>query len=114
MQDLFDKITQLENSCEGQQNERRFQIKLSYVEIYHEAVYDLLEHDKKRIGEKVLSIHEGKNKQFVVKGANEIQVSSIQEVLQLIQYGERNRHYAETFLNHCSSRSHTLFRLRLI
>ena len=40
-------------------------------------------------------------------------VSTIQEVLSLIQYGEKNRHYAETHLNHCSSRSHTLFRLHL-
>lgn len=58
-------------------------------------------------------VHEGRDKQFVIKGAQEILVSRIQEVLELIQIGERNRHYAETQLNHCSSRSHTLFRLHL-
>ena len=76
-------------------------------------VYDLLACDRKSIDNNFLSIHEGKNKQFIVKGANEIEVQAIQEVYQLIQYGEKNRHFAETFLNHCSSRSHTLFRLQL-
>jgi len=31
----------------------------------------------------------------------------------MIKIGEVNRHYAETFLNHCSSRSHTMFRLHV-
>ena len=62
MQDLFEKISQIENSAVGLQTMIQFQIKLSYVEIYNEQVYDLLEHDKNRIGEKVLQIHEGKNK----------------------------------------------------
>jgi len=113
MQDLFDKIKDIENTQKGHQNGKSFEIKLSYIEIYNEMVYDLLAYDRKSIDDKVLSIHEGKNKQFVVKGANEIQVQTIQEVLRLIQYGEKNRHFAETFLNHCSSRSHTLFRLQL-
>lgn len=35
-------------------------------------------------------------------------------MLELIKIGERNKHYAETFLNHCSSRSHTMFRLNIV
>ena len=65
------------------------------------------------VGERSLPIHQATAKHFVVKGANEITVHNIEQVLQLIQLGESNRHYAETQLNHCSSRSHTLFRLSL-
>lgn len=76
-------------------------------------IFDLLAYDRSSLNEQVLHIHEDKNKNLIVKGANEINVTTINEVLQLIKYGEKNRHYAETFLNHCSSRSHTLFRLQI-
>jgi len=33
------------------------------------------------------------------------------DVLQILNRGELNRHYAETKLNHQSSRSHTVFRV---
>ena len=92
-------------------NHKNFIIKLSYVEIYNELVFDLLSRGN---NEQSLQIHEEcKDKHFYVKGANEVQVKSIEEVLKLITIGEKNRHYAETFLNHCSSRSHTLFRLHI-
>ena len=81
MQDLFDKIKEIENAVKGHENEKSFEIKLSYIEIYNELVYDLLACDKKSIDGQVLSIHEGKDKQLIVKGANEIQVQTIQEVL---------------------------------
>ena len=38
MQDLFTKISEIENS----QRDIQFQIKLSYIEIYNEVIYDLL------------------------------------------------------------------------
>lgn len=48
------------------------------------------------MGEQALPIHESRDKHFVVKGCTEVPVLSIQEVLQLIQVGEKNRAYAET------------------
>lgn len=84
MQDLFDKICEIENS----NKDVKFQLKLSYYEIYNEVIHDLLTESKQEINERQLTIHEGKNKEFYVKGANEIQVSSIQEVLELIRMGE--------------------------
>lgn len=66
------------------------------------------------VGEQALPINESRDKHFVVKGLTEVPVLSIHDVLQLIQLGEKNRSYAETQLNHHSSRSHTLFRLSLV
>ena len=113
MQDLFDKINKIETSSREMEEEVKFQIKLSYIEIYNEVVYDLLVIKKQDMNTQNLTIHESKNKEFHVNGANQIEVSSIEQVLELIKIGERNKHYAETFLNHCSSRSHTMFRLNV-
>ena len=44
-------------------------------------------------------------------GLREIAVNSIGEILEKVQIGENNRHYAETSMNRVSSRSHTIFRL---
>lgn len=46
-----------------------------------------------------------------MRGVIEEPVSSIEEILYFLRRGELNRHYAETKLNHSSSRSHTIFRL---
>jgi len=89
--------------------QKKFFLRASYLEIYNDMVYDLLKsHD--RVGE-ALSINQDANKGFFIRGATEEIVSSIDEVLQKIQKGEANRHYASTTMNHSSSRSHTIFRL---
>ena len=113
MQDLFSKINDIESASAQTSRPVRFQIKLSYIEIYNEVIYDLLVARKQEIAEKILTINETKAAGFKVNGANQVEVESIQQVLELIKVGELNRHYAETFLNHCSSRSHTMFRLHI-
>ncbi len=50
-------------------------------------------------------------KEFQIKGAEEVIVSSIEDIMDLLREGESNRHYASTTMNHVSSRSHTIFRL---
>ena len=40
-------------------------------------------------------------------------VESYEDCLKLLKLGEYHRHYAETRMNHQSSRSHTLFRLHV-
>jgi|DEB0MinimDraft_12_1074336.scaffolds.fasta_scaffold27022_2 hypothetical protein len=47
-------------------------MRLSYIEIYNEMIYDLLSTCHQRMGEQILTVHEDKNKDFFVKGANEI------------------------------------------
>ena len=40
-------------------------------------------------------------------------MSSKKEILEILKKGEANRHYALTNLNHSSSRSHTIFSLKV-
>ena len=91
------------------QIDRKFFIRCSYIEIYMDQVYDLLK-PQDQLAE-TLSINEDASKEFYVKGAMEEIVSSIEEIIMKIRKGESNRHFASTMMNHCSSRSHTIFRL---
>lgn len=48
-------------------------------------------------------------KKFMVKGKTIVKIESLEEVFKILKYGETNRKYAETYFNHKSSRSHTIF-----
>eukprot|EP00347_Sterkiella_histriomuscorum_P010849 403374689 len=89
-------------------------IRCSYFEIYNDAVYDLLcEQSEMSFHEPLQLQEDNKRKEFVVKGLKENVVQSLEDCLALLRVGEVNRHYAETKMNHQSSRSHTLFRLHV-
>ena len=101
MHDLFSKINEF--------HDRKFFIRCSYIEIYTDLVYDLLQ-DQEIMGQ-TLSINEDKKKEFFIKGATEEIITSEKDILEILNKGEENRHYASTIMNHASSRSHTIFRL---
>ncbi|CAD8120246.1 unnamed protein product [Paramecium sonneborni] len=101
LKDLFTEI--------AKHSDRQYFLRCSYVEIYTDQVYDLLA-TQERLSETLL-INEDFNKEFVIKGAVEEVVTNIKEIMDILQFGESNRHYASTIMNHCSSRSHTIFRL---
>lgn len=43
----------------------------------------------------------------------EYDIVSTEDAIEKLRSGERNRHYAVTTMNHHSSRSHTVFRLKV-
>jgi hypothetical protein len=54
------------------------------------------------------------NGNVVVKGLREIQIRSLKEAQKILQYGQANRQTAETNVNLDSSRSHSIFNIRLV
>ena len=95
-------------------------IRCTYVEIYNDNVYDLLQ-GKSGLGNP-LSVNEVESKEFVIRSAMEIPVRNLQELIKVVRKGERtisfikhvgNRHYAESVMNHHSSRSHTIFQIKM-
>ena len=80
----------------------------SYLEIYNEQVYDLLDFTND-----ALSVNEDTSRGFYVRGATEHLITSLDEILKYLETGETNRKYAATSMNHHSSRSHTIFRLNV-
>ena len=102
LQDIFKSVPATDS--------KHFFFSCSYIEIYNEHVYDLLK-DTQEMKAETLPIVEGTDKEFCVRGLSEHSVTSIADVLNKLELGEVNRHYAATNLNHNSSRSHTIFRL---
>ena len=81
-----------------------FDVKCSYVEIYNETIYDLLD----STGRNKLNIREDKGLTFL-ENCTENHVSSLKEVMGVIKKGQDNRHVAATNMNLESSRSHAVF-----
>ncbi|KAL5204130.1 hypothetical protein ABZP36_009001 [Zizania latifolia] len=86
--------------------DREFLIRVSYMEIYNEEINDLL-----TLGSQKLPIHESLERGVYVAGLREEIVNSAEQVLELLELGEANRHFGETNMNVRSSRSHTIFRM---
>jgi hypothetical protein len=83
----------------------------TYLEVYNENVYDLLgANADNRIPMKIKE----ENGNIVVKGLREIQIRSLKEAQKILQYGQANRQTAETNVNLDSSRSHSIFNIRLV
>ncbi|MCD7471532.1 hypothetical protein HAX54_012022 [Datura stramonium] len=85
---------------------REFLIRVSYMEIYNEDINDLFAVENQK-----LQIHESLDRGVFVAGLREEIVNDAEQVLELIQRGEVNRHFGETNMNVRSSRSHTIFRM---
>ncbi|XP_010061634.2 kinesin-like protein KIN-7N isoform X2 [Eucalyptus grandis] len=96
--DVFEKINMM--------SDREFLIRVSYMEIYNEEINDLLAVENQK-----LQIHESLERGIFVAGLKEEIVNNEDQVLQLIESGEVNRHFGETNMNARSSRSHTIFRM---
>ena len=76
-------------------------------------INDLLQRPEKGQGHNLRILRDDPQKGAVVEGLHEHIVKSPEEVLDIIEQGEKHRHYGETNMNVRSSRSHTIFRLIL-
>uniref|UniRef100_A0A6J0V706 Kinesin-like protein n=1 Tax=Pogona vitticeps TaxID=103695 RepID=A0A6J0V706_9SAUR len=89
---------------------------VSFFEIYNEYVYDLLDllptlKNQKR---KVLRICEDQGGNSYVKDLKWINTKSAEEACKILKIGNKNRSLACTRMNQQSSRSHSIFSIRLL
>eukprot|EP00656_Telonema_subtile_P054073 TRINITY_DN7973_c0_g1_i20.p1 TRINITY_DN7973_c0_g1~~TRINITY_DN7973_c0_g1_i20.p1 ORF type:complete len:587 (+),score=99.97 TRINITY_DN7973_c0_g1_i20:122-1882(+) len=91
--------------CSNLPGHMEWDIRVSYVEIYLERVQDLLAPPGSK-GE--LNIRQDADNGLYVLNATEVPVRTIEEILELIVTGSRNRVTAETLSNPVSSRSHAI------
>lgn len=87
---------------------RAFLLRASYIEIYNEEIKDLLGN-----GAENLKIHEDVVNKRVYVNAKEEVVTSVDDVMKILMYGEQTRAVGVTNMNERSSRSHTIFTLRV-
>ncbi|XP_056664901.1 kinesin-like protein KIF23 isoform X6 [Monodelphis domestica] len=90
---------------------------VSYIEIYNNYIYDLLEEvpfdpiKPKPPQSKML--REDKNHNMYVAGCTEVEVKSTEEAFEVFWRGQKKRRIANTQLNRESSRSHSVFIIKL-
>ncbi|XP_043650382.1 LOW QUALITY PROTEIN: kinesin-like protein KIN-7O [Drosophila teissieri] len=87
------------------ETERDFLLRVGYIEIYNEKIYDLL--NKKN---QDLKIHESGNG-IVNVNCEECIITSEDDLLRLLCMGNKERTVGETNMNERSSRSHAIFRI---
>ncbi|XP_054626686.1 kinesin-like protein KIF23 isoform X2 [Dunckerocampus dactyliophorus] len=91
---------------------------VSYIEIYNNYIYDLLEDASfdpirpKPPQSKLL--REDQNHNMYVAGCTEVEVKSTEEAFEVFWKGQKKRRIANTQLNRESSRSHSVFTLKLV
>ncbi|KDO26353.1 hypothetical protein SPRG_08427 [Saprolegnia parasitica CBS 223.65] len=82
----------------------------SFLEIYNERVFDLLDGSTSEAG---LNLRENHVKGVFVEGLKEAIVENAQQATELMTIGTQNRHVGHTSMNRESSRSHSVFILQI-
>ncbi|NXP11028.1 KI20A protein, partial [Thinocorus orbignyianus] len=89
---------------------------ISFCEIYNEYVYDLLNvlSTSKSQKRRVLRICEDQGGNSYIKDLKWINIQSTEEACKILKIGNKNRSFACTRMNEQSSRSHSIFSIRLL
>nr|XP_009936032.1 PREDICTED: kinesin-like protein KIF20A [Opisthocomus hoazin] len=89
---------------------------ISFCEIYNEYVYDLLNvlSSSKTQKRRVLRICEDQGGNSYIKDLKWINIQSTEEACKILKLGNKNRSFACTRMNEQSSRSHSIFSIRLL
>ena len=89
-------------------SQSKYEISVSYIEIYNESVNDLIDPQNKN-----LEVRESITNGIYINRLSEKKVEEFQEVMQYMSRGDEFRNIAATKLNEVSSRSHTVFRINI-
>ena len=102
---------QIYGFIDEKEQDMKFLVRCSYLEIYNEEIHDLLMEgaDKKNFVHKKLDIKEDPERGVMVKDLTQQLVKSIPEIEKAMMYGTNNRKTASTAMNADSSRSHSIF-----
>ncbi|KAL9847461.1 kinesin-like protein KIF20B isoform 1-T2 [Geothlypis trichas] len=112
--DLEDISQDSEQSIATARNYIKFSVWVSFFEIYNECFYDLLipmSNDKKR---KTLRLAQDIKGCSFVKDLQWVQISDSKEAFRLLKLGLKHQSIASTKLNNSSSRSHSIFTVKLL
>ena len=96
---LFDRLRALGKDA---------RVRASYAEIYNEHVYDLL-----NVQDKALPVRQNALRGFYCQGLLELECLSLDDVMEVVREGSRNRRRAAHDLNQDSSRSHSILTLHV-
>ncbi|XP_069477168.1 kinesin-like protein KIF20A [Ambystoma mexicanum] len=94
----------------------RFSVWVSFCEIYNEYVYDLLDlfTSTKQQKRPVLKVCDDQAGSSYLKDIKWFNITSTDEACKILKIGNKNRSLASTRMNQQSSRSHSIFSIRLL
>ncbi|XP_049901276.1 kinesin-like protein KIF23 isoform X1 [Epinephelus moara] len=115
----FADMISTEEACKSENVDEDccYSVFVSYIEIYNNYIYDLLEDAPfdpirpKAPQSKIL--REDQNHNMYVAGCTEVEVKSTEEAFEVFWKGQKKRRIANTELNRESSRSHSVFTVKL-
>ena len=105
----FVDIFELTGAIVNQDARSKIVVRGSYIEIYNEEIRDLLSSNPK----KKLTLHEKPKVGVHVTGLTEHVCQTEDDLNELLRLGMKNRETASTQMNAVSSRSHSLFQLKI-
>ncbi|XP_032406731.1 kinesin-like protein KIF20A [Xiphophorus hellerii] len=91
----------------------QFALWVAFFEIYNECVYDLLQPSQSKKRSSLRVCDDGAGNAYV-KDLKWINIQNLSEANKLLQFGNRNRSAATTKMNQSSSRSHSIFTMKLL
>ncbi|XP_056251669.1 kinesin-like protein KIF20B [Seriola aureovittata] len=93
----------------------KFSVWVSFCEIYNENIHDLLEVAPSAAPRRtVLRLSQDVKGNAFVKDLRWVQVNSAEEAYKVMKLGKRNQSFSSTRLNQLSSRSHSIFSIRVL
>ncbi|XP_077350630.1 kinesin-like protein KIF20B isoform X3 [Festucalex cinctus] len=92
-----------------------FSVWVSFCEIYNENIHDLLETPPSGAARRVaLRLSQDAKGNAFVKDLRWVQVDSADEAYQVVKLGKKNQSFSSTRINQLSSRSHSIFSIRVL
>eukprot|EP01080_Neovahlkampfia_damariscottae_P005627 gene5627-9444_t len=102
LQDCFGKLELINKFGSSQ-----YFLKISFVQIYNEQIYDLINNNQKR------NLKLDSTGGLCIENVKEARISSLEEAQYYLAMGIHSRKKCQTTLNVASSRSHSVFTLKL-
>ncbi|XP_075891258.1 kinesin-like protein KIF20B isoform X2 [Nelusetta ayraudi] len=108
-------VSEMDSFCLDVASNVRFSVWVSFCEIYNENIHDLLEqvsggHHKRT----VLRLSQDVKGNSFIKDLHWVQVNSFEEAYRVMKIGKKNQSLSATRLNQLSSRSHSIFSVRIL
>uniref|UniRef100_A0A8C7QDH6 Kinesin family member 20Bb n=1 Tax=Oncorhynchus mykiss TaxID=8022 RepID=A0A8C7QDH6_ONCMY len=101
--------------CLDVDSHTKYSVWVSFCEIYNENIHDLLEPIPNGSHRRtVLRLSQDINGNTFVKALKWVQVNNFEEAYKIMKIGKKNQSFSCTKLNNVSSRSHSIFSIRIL